>query len=742
MLPGDAAQLWNWLGILARTESFRSDAKELLRARLDEHEDLRHAVQLHALYAARARATIWLSEIDLSRRMLGLSGRPGDVTWFLDRLANSDNKDPALREEWRDLMRLGIGQGGLDPGLRAASRKFQAIDQQLEAFAHKLENPPKPHWQRKQERQAEKREKKRRIANEVSRRYFAANQNMLRAGELAAIVQPAQAYLGEFSDLEREQPPTNRIVQWLGNNLAADAMAGLEAVLHRSDLPSPGDVAKGFAEGTTWNYCYAIMAGLLARQRAGIGLADLASDVRVTGLLLCLNDGGLCRDDDLATLCESLERSVIPTANDRRDFARTWVEPSLAAGTLHIPGLYKLAHDPHWQATGITLAPGWLTTFRKIPEHIELQLVDCLTHSSTGLASLALIASARVDVVYDDVDHLFGWLAIDVLVRFDMVLPDLSGIGSQHPEFIWFLRDRFQLERRGALLPVSVAQAKWTVTQFRTQWPHAVLRGSGSGNKNSYDATDFLLAMISRIANDTSVEANKAMQRLIDGSSDSYSDLIRHMAAEQRQKRAEEDFAPLPPKDLGDLLTEGPPSNVDDLKSLVLEELAVAQKILIGDDVDQVRDFWSDVGIPYLENRCRDRLAAMIGPELMRYGVQRITEADMPKTKRADLAFACGQLQLPMEVKGQWHRDVWKAATDQLDLKYLIDWRSEQRGIYCVLWFGKLSSTSGRRLRAAPGGVKAPSSANEMRTMLIERIPEAQRALIDVVVLDFAAGRP
>jgi len=127
------------------------------------------------------------------------------------------------------------------------------------------------------------------------------------------------------------------------------------------------------------------------------------------------------------------------------------------------------------------------------------------------------------------------------------------------------------------------------------------------------------------------------------------------MAAEQQQKTMEQNFTPIRPEDLRKLLTEGAPANADDLKTLVLEEIAVAQKVLIGDDLDQVRDFWGDNGIPYDENRCRDRLAAMIGPELMRYDVQRVTETDMPNTKRADLAFACGAIQLPMEVKGHWH---------------------------------------------------------------------------------------
>ena len=193
---------------------------------------------------------------------------------------------------------------------------------------------------------------------------------------------------------------------------------------------------------------------------------------------------------------------------------------------------------------------------------------------------------------------------------------------------------------------------------------------------------------------------------------------------------------------LRQLLADGPPSNVDDLKSLVLEELMVAQKKLLGEDIDQVRDFWTDAGIPRDENRCRDRLAAIIGPELVRYDVLRFTEADMPQNKRVDLAYAHGQTQLPMEVKGQWHDKVWDAANNQLDLQYLIDWRSEQREIYCVLWFGDQPSSSGRRLRAHPDGLWPSKTPEEMREMILDRIPEARRPLVDVVVLNFTAGRP
>jgi hypothetical protein len=64
----------------------------------------------------------------------------------------------------------------------------------------------------------------------------------------------------------------------------------------------------------------------------------------------------------------------------------------------------------------------------------------------------------------------------------------------------------------------------------------------------------------------------------------------------------------------------------------------------------------------------------MIGSGLARYAVRRVTEAGMPKTKRADLAFVGGKIATADGgKKGQLHPDGWDAATVQLDAQYLID---------------------------------------------------------------------
>lgn len=738
--PPEVSTFWNWLSVLQRLGiHYRFGSK--LKARLDEETQLRHALQLHALYTMRGAKTVWQAANDLEYCLVGLSGRSSDIVPLLDRLSNADNRDPVLRQEWCDLLQLSVRQEGFDPTVRSASQKFQRQDVQLQAFVSRLENPKKPIWEVRQERRNAKCEKKRRIAFEIQRRWYSAHQAALRAGELHTILKPARVYLGRFADLEENQAPANRVGEWLGPVLLDDTLVGLDAVLHRTDLPTPLQVAQGFAKDATWNYSYAIMAALLVRHRAGQTLVGIAPDILMIGLLLCYNDRGLTDDGDMKDLQTALEVLVIPTPKDRERFARLWVEPSLTADREYVAGLYTLAHDKEWQATGGALAGGWLSSFASVTMSVELAMVECLTRSAS-LATLAQVAAARSTITFRDLDHLLAWLAIDVLVRFATVYPHLGGIGARNPNFIWYLRNRFQLERHGAMHPIGIAPAKWIISEFRMTWPYAALEGTGTDDTNPYDASDFLRALLGRLTNDSSLEASLALEALIGEPEDSYSDLIRHMAAEQRQKRAEESFSTLTPKGLGGLLTDGPPSNADDLKSLVLEEIAVAQKKLIGDDIDQVRDFWNDTGIPHNENRCRDRLAALIGPELSRYDVQRITEADMPKIKRADLAFALGQLQLPMEVKGQWHPQVWKAATDQLDAQYLIDWRSEQRGIYCVLWFGELPASSHRRQQVPPNGIKPPQTGEEMRQMLMEGIPKARRALIDVVVVDLTAGKP
>ena len=99
----------------------------------------------------------------------------------------------------------------------------------------------------------------------------------------------------------------------------------------------------------------------------------------------------------------------------------------------------------------------------------------------------------------------------------------------------------------------------------------------------------------------------------------------------------------------------------------------------------------------------------------------------MPLGKRADIALTRNAMKLPVEIKGQWHPDVWNAASDQLDAKYAVDWQAEDRGTYIALWFGDVP---GKQLPRHPEGLEPPASPGDLLRMLIERLPETRRGWI------------
>ena len=107
----------------------------------------------------------------------------------------------------------------------------------------------------------------------------------------------------------------------------------------------------------------------------------------------------------------------------------------------------------------------------------------------------------------------------------------------------------------------------------------------------------------------------------------------------------------------------------------------------------------------------------------------------MPDRKRADIALTRNAMKLPVEIKGQWERNVWDAVNDQLDVKYTVDWQADGRGVYIVLWFGNVPC---KNLPKHPDDLPRPKTAGELEGMLKDRLPEARRSSIDIFVIDLS----
>jgi hypothetical protein len=748
--PHDTALVWSWLSTRGLREQYGTEEQRALSDVLDEHQALRRAVQQHVLFDVEARRSVWEQHCDLDECLLGLREREDDLVWFLEQHATQDIDDPKARDAWRDLMLAPVRRPAFSDKVRAASRLYQRNDSELEAFIHNLEHPPKPDYQIRRE------EKDARLAAEFQAQYereredYLQNHSSLLRGELREILPAARFYLGHRYVYGKSVAGETALTQWLGADLAKDALHGFEAVFHRDNLPSLADVAQSVAQSSIWNYCYPILAGLLVRLRAGRDFTAIPEPVIQVGLAVCLHNQLNLTVDDLGSLRRQLELRLFGAGDEssesagdpsRGAFVSACLEPSVAAGNAHISAMHILFSELPWRASAIELAAKWLSEHTSMAETVEAALLYHLIDSDHA-DELVAISRTRALGEFGSETRMLRWKAVDFLIRFQEVEHALVGVSASHPQLLGAIMNCLPTKRPGLTPELDTVRAKWIIQHFRCTWPRHTMPRSSDGSQAPYEASAFILSMIGLLAHDTRAPAIEALRELIAQPADSYTLDLLHMAAEQRQKRVEEEFDPLQPEALMALLADGPPSNIGDLRALVLHELSVIQQRLSGDDLELVSLFWNDSGLPYVENTCRDRLGVVLSAEMRHYGIQMLTEVDMPKSKRADFAFICDELQLPMEVKGQWHDEVWEGAQTQLEERYLIDWRSQGCGIYCVLWFGSLASRSGRRLQAPPMNIPTPATAEHMRAALIESLPEAVKPRIDVVVIDFEAGQP
>ena len=283
-------------------------------------------------------------------------------------------------------------------------------------------------------------------------------------------------------------------------------------------------------------------------------------------------------------------------------------------------------------------------------------------------------------------------------------------------------------------------QLGWLITTFRALWPLAHRPDRATwGDTNPWDASDYVISLIKRLGNDPSAAAAKVIRQLRDAPLDGYLDTIMTVAAEQAQLRVERSYSPPTLEAITAITCDAAPVTVPDLQEFMLEELDVVQRMVSSDDVDSWRGFYDDRHIPHNEEWCRDHLLL-----LLRQTCRDVTltpEVHIGGDKEVDIGCAVGMLKMPIEIKGQWHRDLWHAADSQLDKLYSQDWCAEGHGIYLVLWFGHQDKPS-KRLRTPGPKRTTPTTQRDLQQMLTSSSQAALDGRLKVVVMDLSRSRP
>lgn len=719
--PVPPSQLWDWLMPLEE-HGYQAEARQGVANRLQADTALRRAVQRQVLLDPRLDGNLWHATWRMTERSSGLAVDEADVVALLHALNDDDPR-------WRAVVELARHNADEGEAVRVAAARFAVRDTDGPAWLESLRNPAPPQWQLDQEARRLKRQTERQARWLGHRASFTRDIEKVRAGEFGLILNPAKAYLKLFADMGNGTVDgPGRIEEWLGLELRDAALAGFENFLLREPAqPTAAEIAESFAQSRRWEAAHIIVAALAERHRTGRGFSDLKDDRVMAGLVEVRHT----RIDDHAGVPD-LDQALTVELRGRGDWElvqRLYFEPQFVHRKDHVDGLYALMRDEDDHDLATRLALEWLQRFPDMPIGPEAELLDHLVTLPDALPTLREITAQRRGDGALDEQRRRNWDALGLLIDFEVTRPQLEA-ATIDPELFWHIRSR--LGRRSETRPLDLEPKllAWLLQRFRTAYP-LVTRPSGvsSGDSNAWDASDFIAGLIRRLGDHTSSSAIAALIELRDDVEDGYTDQYRAVAAEQRRKRIEADWTAPALAVVASAIEDRAPRTASQLQAVLLEEFDRIQRELKGSDIDWYEDFLRD-GAPRGEEQCRDALLKMLRP--LPFGIQALPEGHLADDKRCDILCLAGELMTPIEVKGQWHRDLWTAADRQLDRLYINDARAEA-GIYLVLWFG---ANSVKAPKAPPAGIERPTSAADLRTRLSERSATTLEGRVAVVVLD------
>lgn len=733
-----ASRLWTWLRAIGRKQAQDRDHQPVIAALLEGNDMLRREVQQLARTERSTPLEFHRWQFHLPYFSSGLQLTNEDVVFYLGDLV--ERHDPAERDDWRWMVAHFRGQDGVRDDIKTLARPYALGNTELLKFLRAKPSKKVPEWERRQLQRQRRADKKREEGFVKSRAAFAENIDAVKVGELRWMYNSSLAYLGRFHDLEREGLPGDRVIEWLGEDLASAVFEGFESVLHRDDLPNATQIAESYAQSKVWNFIHAMIAGAAERHLSGSGFDDLKPEV-LSAITMGVQHSYFDEKSGLKGLQEALETELLKSPDDFEIHLRTKFEPQLRAKLTHVDGLYALARSAEYRPLSTRLAAEWLVTFPDLPAETESELVDCLIRapdSERGFATAQLkqiLASRRAASDLDD-ERQSIWLAVEYTVDFPSTSSASPSVSSDKRTLLWtfsrwFYR-RFNGDPEG--LAATPAQLAYLVRTFTPLWPHCERPGGvTSGDKNPWDATDVLNWAIGCLGDDPSDHAVAALTGLRAEVTGPYAVSVRSAIANQRRIRVESHFKPPSIEELRAILVGQEPQSAADVQAIVLDALDELNGRLRGDPTNPVNNFYADDGTPREENACRDQMLIALGA--LPYTISFLPEVAAPQAKRSDAAFSYGHFRVPLEAKRQWHRELWNAASSQLDLLYASDHAADGKGIYVVFWFGP-NVTGGRRMPRHPEGQSAPTSPQKLEAMLQALLPAGRDSDIAIIVLD------
>lgn len=438
-----------------------------------------------------------------------------------------------------------------------------------------------------------------------------------------------------------------------------------------------------------------------------------------------------------------VDRLALPNPERATNFLREYLEPQLAdAGCAH-PQVGMLQSDVVFEHARPSLSLEWLGRFPNIAISALDTLFETAAKHGNRQELVALIEDRcreldATDEAETDTNRRRRefWL-IRALYFVPQTPASVMHSLASDQDTILLLADQSGRHFQGSATHwprLTALKVELILRAYVNKWPKVRLPNRwGTGSPKGETAYRFLADVIWSIRTDDSDDAIPTLDRLLGEALfiDFHHDL-RSIRAEHVRKRSLRNFEPPTPREVVDRLDRNQVVTVEGLRQLVLEELHFFQEAIYGGEFDTGNRFY-EKGQHLNETACTLIVAERLSLRLQPQNIAVTPEHQLKNAKRSDFTVAKiirGKRRLLVtEVKGQWHKDLYSAAKEQLHERYAIHPDAEQQGIYLALWFGSHEEVAGRRIHSI-------ATAFQLKTSIETQLPSELKGFIDVFVLD------
>lgn len=452
--------------------------------------------------------------------------------------------------------------------------------------------------------------------------------------------------------------------------------------------------------------------------------------------------------DDRELLKQEVDRCLFLNSATAEQFLRDYIEPQLACVECKSTSVSWLAHDETFKFLQGTLPLEWLKKFpdMNFSAQKELLLLAIQFGDREELKELVLQYCEKLldmTVEPEDVEikvkrnfwfaHAFYLLDKNYEPFWQELIKDADSI--------FILADHFgSFGDYSKWISLSSVKIELILNTFIGQWEEVYLPNMhGSDSPPSEKAYRFLSGLIYKLEENNEDNPIPVIERLLqDIRYKKFHTSLKSIRFNCLRKSVIQNFQVPTAEQIVSLLNKDEIITAENLRAVILEELQAYQNDLNGHDISTKSIFYhGEMNIINRvdENTATQRIAERLRLRLENRQVIPIREGYMKDNNRCDIVFSKlidGKRKiLPVEVKGQWHPQLYSACEHQLDRLYTIHPDADGQGIYLVLWFGSNEKVANRKNHDI-------NSAEELYQNIQKQVPEELRNRMDIFVLNLA----